>query len=277
MSSNTFYAIALILFAVRAASGANNLTSSCGGNWFEIPNHGCFLFELTTKLSWYDAQAFCEDSGGHLVEGVDTSLEEALIGFTTLIGDGDSSVHSWLGGNDIGEEGTWRWIHSAELITETFWASDSRPKNDDTINCLDMDNYGTKGWYDYDCETELSIICQRPSGWTACATITTTDSNENYKELLNCPKNPGLAWKLVDSYGTCAETETGLIDWERPDDNAEKSLRFYLEEDTRSGYISPSSRRDDADNCNIKSDTAWKDTDSIYAYESSGSITVYYS
>jgi len=278
MAYKISFCILLLLFTCKGTIADTNLTSSCGGEWFEIPNQGCFLFNLTLKLSWMDAQIFCEDSGGYLIEEIDADLEASLMLFTSLIGDGNRDVNAWLGGYDLGHEGDWRWIHSENPIGDTFWATDEHPALDDTKNCLRFDNYGDYGWYDYDCDALLSVICQRPQGWTSCGTITTDDTNENYQQLLNCPKNPGLMWKLADSTGVCAQTENGLLDWEFPNDDAQKSLGFYLDTWGSSGYITPATSRTDSDNCAIQSAAVWKDTESIRAVRTSSgsSLTVYY-
>ena len=98
-------------------SGIENFATSCEFGWMLIPGYGCFLFELETKVTWMEAQVYCEDNGGHLPEILDDVLEEALVEYTRLIGDGDDgdeTVKSWLGATDIGNEGQWIWIHSGK-------------------------------------------------------------------------------------------------------------------------------------------------------------------
>ena len=111
-------------------------------------------------------------------------------------------------------------------------------------------------------------------GWIKCATITSYYSNANYKELLKCPKNAGLRWKIEDSTGICAQTKNGWVDWEFPDDNAQKSLGFYLDAFDNAGWISPAMNGND--NCGVYTSSNWKDTTSVRAHKSSGSMTVYY-
>ena len=113
------------------------------------------------------------------------------------------------------------------------------------------------------------------SDWIPCADITTSDTHINYVQLLKCPQYAGLFWKLEDDNGVCSHTQAGWVDWEQSDD-AQKSLEFYLDTDTRNGWISPASSTPQMSNCGIRSFTAFKDTTSVLAYNSVGSITIYY-
>ena len=107
-----------------------------------------------------------------------------------------------------------------------------------------------------------------------CATITTSDSNANYLELLKCPQQAGLKWKLEDSTGVCAQTHTGWMDWQYRNGNGQSSLGFYLDTFTKKWDISPAMKS--GSQCFIRSYTKWKDTTSVKAYRSTGSITVFY-
>ena len=94
--------------------------------------------------------------------------------------------------------------------------------------------------------------------------------------MLKCPQDEGFAWKLEDNDGVCAQTQPGWVDWEWPDDNAQKSLGFYLDTWNKGhGMIAPVTSG--STNCYIGSSDAWKDTTSLYASGTLGPITVYYS
>merc|ERR1712126_713805 len=114
--------------------------------------------------TWLDAQTYCEDHGGYLGEITDADLQEALTLFTrTLYGSGYSF---WLGGNDIGTEGDWYWIHSRNSIDEDLWYTD-RPTDHDYLNCMSftnsISNFGCYGyWLDRGCLENHNVICQKP-------------------------------------------------------------------------------------------------------------------
>merc|ERR1712136_213478 len=88
-------------------------THGCHGNWYLIPNYGCFLFKLEETKKWMNAQKFCEDHGGYLPEITDSYQQESLNAFVHVIA--GKSRTFWMGGNDIGDEGQWRWIHSGNF------------------------------------------------------------------------------------------------------------------------------------------------------------------
>ena len=111
--------------------------------------------------------------------------------------------------------------------------------------------------------------------WTKCATISSSYSNENYRQLTQCPNRAGLLWKIENSNDICAETPAGWVDWEYPNGNEQNSLGFYLNNFTHGGWISPAMPH--SNNCGIQSSGSWKDTTSVRAYQSSqGSVEVYY-
>merc|ERR1712062_257393 len=86
-------------------------------------------------MEWLDAQKYCEDNGGFLAESTDAFLQETLTAFAKNIYGG--IPYAWLGGNDIGTETEWKWIHSDTNITEneTFWCSGC-PRDRNDFNCL---------------------------------------------------------------------------------------------------------------------------------------------
>ena len=118
--------------------------------------------------------------------------------------------------------------------------------------------------------------------WTKCATITTSSSAENYVALQQCPQTAGHIWKMEDSSGVCAKNDVGWVDWEYPNhpdsgfgNDAQQYLGYYLDILPTPGWISIAMTG--SSNCGIFSTTGWKDTLSVQAYQSSGSIDVYYS
>ena len=114
------------------------------------------------------------------------------------------------------------------------------------------------------------------SDWRRCATITTSYTNDNYVQLLNCPQDAGLTWKIEDDNGICAQTQADWVDWERPDDNAQKTLGYYLDTESERGWITTATSGPNTGNCGIRSFSAFKDTTSVEAWQSTGSIIIYW-
>lgn len=155
----SFLAIVISSSYANAADETN--TCACDEGWYEVPEHGCFLFNVNV-MDWMTAQTFCKDNGGYLAEPIDVELQEALLlDFAIIYG---RSGGIWIGGNDLGTEGEWRWIHSGTNITETFWHS-GYPRNDTSYNCLIIDaglDY-EENWEDLTCDAHFNFICQKPT------------------------------------------------------------------------------------------------------------------
>ena len=112
--------------------------------------------------------------------------------------------------------------------------------------------------------------------WKKCATITTSYSNANYRQLTQCPTPAGLFWKIKNSKGTCAQNHPGWVDWEFPNQNEQKPLGHYLNNFISIGYISPAMPVHTLAHCGIESATSWKDTTSVRAIRSNDAVDVYY-
>ena len=74
----------------------------------------------------------------------------------------------WLGGNDIGKQGTWQWADKTRW-SFTNWKSGEPNKFRGDEYCLEMGG-GSKGeWNDQSCSEELNAICKKsvcPKGWS---------------------------------------------------------------------------------------------------------------
>merc|ERR1712126_294647 len=156
----SFFLVAIVLSILQVIFGEEESTSSCAGNWYEIPQHGCFLFKLDVRKQWLEAQEFCEEHGGYLPEITDAYLQQSLIAFTQLIQNG--TVYAWTGGNDNGKEGQWRWLRSGKKIEETFWYGIC-PRDSYSYNCLSLENFHdySESWVDSPCTSRYSVICQK--------------------------------------------------------------------------------------------------------------------
>ena len=91
---------------------------------------------------------------------------------------------------------------------------------------------------------------------------------------MKCPQTSGYKWKLEDNTGVCYQNADGWVDWEYPNNDAQESLGYYLDTWPHAGWIQPAAPG--YHSCGISSGTHWKDTTSVRAYSSTGTIRVYY-
>ena len=89
------------------------------GNYYEVINEGC---------DWFDANAACEEKGGHLA--IITSQEEETFIENLIESDkSDSIYHYWLGATDDEAEGTWTWLDG-----QVFWQGGPADKGGHSVN-----------------------------------------------------------------------------------------------------------------------------------------------
>lgn len=121
------------------------------------PNTGhCYMW-FSDVRTWSAAQNTCVALDAHLV--VSTSAAENNV-FLPLAG----LLDVWTGGNDIANEGTWRWL-TGEPMNYTNWRT-NEPNNNDTNDpngedCMvyEGDNGGL--WDDRSCSRTYGFICER--------------------------------------------------------------------------------------------------------------------
>ena len=88
---------------------------ACGEDWEKNGDH-CYLWN-TDKKNWTDAEDCCRKEGGHLA-----SVTSGATWDFVREGGNRRGLHSfWLGGNDIEEEGAWKWVDCSPWEV-TFWA-----------------------------------------------------------------------------------------------------------------------------------------------------------
>ena len=114
------------------------------------------------------------------------------------------------------------------------------------------------------------------SVWTACATITVEETNANYLQLRNCPQNSFLDWRIEDGGGVCAESEPGYSDWESAY-LVYAGLGYILDAHYHTNdWIRPTNNN--INGCGLAtSGSSWMDATTVKAYQSNGTIILYYS
>jgi len=135
--------------------------TACGEAW-EVHGDHCYYWSTEVK-TWEAAEAFCQQKNGHLA-----SITSDAINKYVMEGIKRRGLHgTWIGGNDIDEEGNWKWTDGSPFEF-TFWTS-GEPNNagpDKDEDCL---MYGYRGkWNDGRCTRVPSymtgFLCSKKKG-----------------------------------------------------------------------------------------------------------------
>lgn len=141
-------------------------------------NGKCYIFYGQQPKNFIEAEDFCEERSGSLVDESNPALQGFLSWELWRRHRGDPNGQYWLGmERDPLDPKNWKWL-TEKAVTVSFW---NLPGGDE--NCARFD--GTKGWLwsDTNCDLKLNYICQhRP---TTCgkpeqppnSTLVSTDFN----------------------------------------------------------------------------------------------------
>ena len=133
---------------------------ACEQDWERNGTH-CYLWNTVAK-NWTDAEDFCQQAGGHLASSVHTNVTNDFILEETKRR-GLNRV--WLGGNDIEEQGAWKWTDCTPWEV-TFWTTvNNNPDNYGGVeDCLEggvWSGVGGLEWNDYICSRERGFVCSK--------------------------------------------------------------------------------------------------------------------
>lgn len=128
----------------------------CPEGWATLPEAGsCVQLQAEAK-SWQDAQADCNELGGHLVTITNTTDDTFL---AELLGE---EGRAWIGYNDLEEEGTWVWDDGSASGYENWGGANPDQDGDEDCAWMKLDFGPTDpgvGWGDQECETTHKSIC----------------------------------------------------------------------------------------------------------------------
>jgi len=126
---------------------------ACGEDWEKNGDH-CYFWG-TDKKNWTEAEDFCQREGGHLAS--DTSNATKAFVLEGMKRAGLDNV--WIGGNDIEEEGTWKWADCTPWGV-TFWSSNNPNNYLGNQNCLNV-GWDVNKWDDDFCNREYGFLCSK--------------------------------------------------------------------------------------------------------------------
>ncbi|XP_025759498.1 CD209 antigen-like protein A isoform X2 [Oreochromis niloticus] len=122
---------------------------TCPAGW-SMFSHSCYLLSGRSG-SWHSARKNCIDQGADLVV-IDSPEEQNFIASFT-------EERTWIGLNDIEQEGTWKWVDGTPLTLQ-YWASGQPDNHHLREDCVHIRDPGTS-WNDERCDDSYQWVCEK--------------------------------------------------------------------------------------------------------------------
>jgi len=126
---------------------------TCDQGWDTFGDH-CYFYGTDTK-SWFDAEDYCKEEGGHLASVNTPAIQDYVLNELTRRG----LDYAWFGGNDIEEEGVWKWTDLTPWEF-TSWGPGEPDNHNGNQDCLVYDDNKYK-WDDIGCSTKETFVCSK--------------------------------------------------------------------------------------------------------------------
>jgi len=149
-ASNARYWMQMQNAARTFGCSEDKCVEACEQDWERNGEH-CFLWN-TDARNWTDAEDFCQQTGGHLAFADSNVTDFVMEGMRRR---GLDLV--WLGGNDIEEEGTWKWADCTPW-EDTFWGRGEPNNAWGGEDCLGIYHWM---WNDGGCFGEKAFVCSK--------------------------------------------------------------------------------------------------------------------
>ena len=131
---------------------------SCEQGWEKNGDH-CYSWNIawSAKKNWTDAEDFCQKEGGHLASITSNATNQDVVEKVERTG----LSHVWFGGNDIAEEGAWKWTDCSPWEF-TLWYRGQPNNVGGNQNCLVNWLESGKGRYgDQACDHVAAFVCSK--------------------------------------------------------------------------------------------------------------------
>ena len=130
-------------------------TTGCGNDWEAYDDH-CYYWSNNTK-TWYEAEAFCQQENGNLASITSDAINQYVVEGMNSRG----LSNTWMGGNDIDEEGAWKWTDGSPFEF-TFWHSGEPNNWGGNQHCMNQWKHGQGiKWDDRRCSNSLTFLCSK--------------------------------------------------------------------------------------------------------------------
>ncbi|XP_060599260.1 perlucin-like [Ruditapes philippinarum] len=119
----------------------------CQDGWVTFQD-SCYLFARNHKSSFTEAENYCRQHGGHLVE-IETKYENMFIRdyLRGMIGE-----HHWIGLTDEIVEGVWKWYASKRTPSFTGWNVNEPNSHGGDEDCAVLSSAEDYNWADVPCD-----------------------------------------------------------------------------------------------------------------------------
>jgi len=125
---------------------------ACPDNWISWKSF-CYK-RIEQLLTWNDAQQNCVAYGGNLASVQSAQENDFIFGITM-------TQRTWIGGNDIENDGTWVWNDGTPWSYEN-WGMNEPNNHGGNEECLNIGHHGNE-WNDAPCSNEFNSICKMES------------------------------------------------------------------------------------------------------------------
>uniref|UniRef100_A0A669BPT0 C-type lectin domain-containing protein n=1 Tax=Oreochromis niloticus TaxID=8128 RepID=A0A669BPT0_ORENI len=143
-----FYCIS---FALQCQAHKSSLEKTCPTRWSKFC---CSCYLLSERSgSWDSDRKHCTDQGADLVV-IDSPKEQVQSSCMFYI------KRTWIGLNDIEQEGTWKWVDDGTPLTLTYWGR-YQPDNGGEEDCVHVGRDKQKSWNDLSCSSSYQWICEK--------------------------------------------------------------------------------------------------------------------
>ncbi|XP_061882748.1 C-type lectin domain family 4 member G-like [Entelurus aequoreus] len=128
---------------------------TCPSGWKKFETN-CYYSSTFTKKTWYLSRSYCQGKGADLVIINSKDEMEFVNGMFT------NNKEVWIGLNDQGVEGQWKWVDGTTLTT-SYWA-DSQPNSyNGDQDCVEFwhRSSGKAEWNDEKCSSQRNWVCEK--------------------------------------------------------------------------------------------------------------------
>ncbi|XP_055532530.1 prostasin-like [Wyeomyia smithii] len=123
-------------------------------------------FAPESKVNWFQAGDYCRSLGHHLAE-IKSEQDNAKVKEITSHADMEIDAHGvsrlkhfWIGANDLGVNGVFRWQFSGKPLTYTHWRSNEPDNKNNNEHCVLVLGNRQAFWADANCRAKKQVLCE---------------------------------------------------------------------------------------------------------------------